>query len=88
MEDKKELRTEINTKTGFILAIIGLATFFIMGLGVIPSTAGLILSILANKQNKNDRTVINIELSIIGIIINLMVLIAVIVNMIIYRNYK
>ncbi len=88
MEEKIALRKEINTKTGFILAIIGLAAFFVAGLGVIPSTAGLVFSILGNKGEKNEKATLGIKLSIIGIIINLLVLVAVIVNTIIYKNYK
>ena len=88
MEDKQILKTEIYQKTGFILDIIGLATFFIAGLGLIPSVAGLIFSILSNKIEKSDKAILGIKLAIIGISLNLLILISVIVNMIIYKNYK
>ena len=88
MDNDKAIKQEINQKTGFILAIIGLAAFFVAGLGIIPSIAGLIFSIISNKQNKNEKSVLGIKLSIIAITLNLLVLIAVIVNAIIYKNYK
>ncbi len=88
MENKKEMKIEIYQKTGFILDIIGLISFFVMGLGIIPSVAGLIFSIISYKKEKNDKSMLNIKLAVIAITLNLLVLIASIVNMIIYNNYK
>ena len=88
MENKKELRQDINKNTGYILSIISIASFFIMGLGIIPGIVGLILSIISYKQENNDKSALTIKLSIIGICLNLLVLVTMIVNGIIYKNYN
>lgn len=87
MEDKKELRQDINKNTGYILSIISIASFFIMGLGIIPGIVGLILSIISYKKENNPKSALAIKLSIIGICLNLLVLVTMIVNGIIYKNY-
>ena len=88
MENKKELRQDINKNTGYILSIISIASFFIMGLGIIPGIVGLILSIISYKKENNPKSALAIKLSIIGICLNLLVLITLIVNGIIYKNYN
>ena len=88
MENKKELRQDINKNTGYILSIISIASFFIMGLGIIPGIVGLILSIISYKKENNLKSALAIKLSIIGICLNLLVLVTMIVNGIIYKNYN
>ena len=88
MENKKELRQDINKNTGYILSIISIASFFIMGLGIIPGIVGLILSIISYKNENNPKSALAIKLSIIGICLNLLVLVTMIVNGIIYKNYN
>ncbi len=88
MENKKELRQDINKNTGYILSIISIASFFIMGLGIIPGIVGLILSIISYKKENNPKSALAIKLSIIGICLNLLVLVTMIVNGIIYKNYN
>lgn len=87
MENKKELRQDINKNTGYILSIISIAFFFVMGLGIIPGIVGLILSIISYKKENNPKSALAIKLSIIGICLNLLVLVTMIVNGIIYKNY-
>lgn len=87
MENKKELRQDINKNTGYILSIISIASFFVMGLGIIPGIVGLILSIISYKKENNPKSALAIKLSIIGICLNLLVLVTMIVNGIIYKNY-
>ena len=88
MENKKELRQDINKNTGYILSIISIASFFIMGLGIILGIVGLILSIISYKKENNPKSALAIKLSIIGICLNLLVLVTMIVNGIIYKNYN
>ena len=88
MENKKELRQDINKTTGYILSIISIASFFVMGLGIIPGIVGLILSIISYKKENNPKSALAIKLSIIGICLNLLVLVTMIVNGIIYKNYN
>ena len=85
MENKQEIKGEINNKTGFILGILSIATFFVCGLGIIFGISGLIFSINSYKSKKDS---LGIKLSIIGIILNLMTLITLIVGILVFKDYK
>lgn len=88
MEDKKEVKNEIKNETietsGFVLSIVSIVTFFVFGLGILPGTTSLALSILSYKKNKSDKAKLSIKLSIIGIVLSVLVLTTVIITLIFF----